>query len=158
MSTQLMTSWAEHDQALHDVLSRLSRSLCIFDDDLMQLKLESKENTDLLQRFLVADMKNTVQIVVKNVQPLQTRCARLMRLYVQYPNGMNVIEAPEHLSKLNDSMVIVDDAHALIRFHKDHARFKIILDDPVECRPYVQRFKEILLEGGEVVTARPLGL
>ena len=158
MSVQLMTSWAEHDHALHGVLSKLSRSLCIFDEDLMQLKLERKENADLLQRFLVADMSNRIQIVVKNAQPLQTKCARLMGLYMQYPHAMSVIEAPAHLARLNNLMLIADDAQALIRFHQDHARSKAIIDDPVECRPYIQRFKDILLEGGGVVTARPLGL
>jgi len=71
---------------------------------------------------------------------------------------MTLIECPKHLASLNDSMLIADDRHALIRFHLDHARAKAIIDSTEECLPYVLRFKEITKEGGEQISATPLGL
>lgn len=158
MNAQLITTWSEHDRYLQKILALASKTLCIFDHDLSKLKLEQRENAEALRRFLSTDRQRTVSVVVKNAEPFRRDCPRLMTLLATHPQNMGIIECPFHLVSLNDSMLIADDKHALIRFHTDNVRSKAIIDDAEECVPYVYRFKEILKEGGERICATTLGL
>ena len=158
MPPQLITHWTDHDLALTQILARARRSLHIFDRDLLKLRLESPAHAETLRRLLAGDQHQRIQIVVRDAGPLRRDCPRLMRLLATYPQRMLVCETPAHLAELSDAMVIVDDSHALVRFHQDHARAKLISDDPIACAPYIKRFAEILGEGGEPVSATTLGL
>jgi hypothetical protein len=62
------------------------------------------------------------------------------------------------LAHLRDCMIIVDGKHALIRFDRDQARSKLLIDEADELRPYIARFDEIWSAGGEPVRATALGL
>ncbi len=55
-------------------------------------------------------------------------------------------------------MLIADDCHALIRFHKDQVRSKVVIDSAADCQSYLFRFREIQNEGGTVISATTLGL
>ena len=158
MSSELITSWAEHDVALQKLLLLASNTLRIFDDDLVKLKLENRENADSVQRFLAASQSNRVWIVLKNADPLRCQSPRLMRLLKNYPQQMSVVEGPPHLASFNNSLCLADDRNALVRIHRDHARARIIIDSAPECTPYVQQFEAIHGEGGEPISATTLGL
>ena len=47
---------------------------------------------------------------------------------------------------------------ALVCFHREQPRARLIIDDVHECTPYVRRFEEILAAGGDPVSAMTLGL
>ena len=158
MASELITSWAAHDSALTGILLLATKSVRIFDDDLARLKLEDARNAEILQRFLASKTLHTAQFAVRNVQPVQRTCPRLMRLLATYPEKLSILACPEHLTRLNDSMVIADGRHALIRLHKDNVRSRIITDSPEECAPYASRFEDILREGGDHIGATTLGL
>jgi hypothetical protein len=158
MSSELITTWSEHDGSLQRILSLVTTTLFVFDEDLSKLKLERLEHADALHRFLLSDKRNRLQIVVKNSEPLRRHCPRLMKLLAVYGQNMSVVECPQHLLSLSDSLLIADEKHALIRFHKDSARSKLILDSAGECKPYANRFEDILKEGGQPVCTSTLGL
>lgn len=158
MTTELITSWAEHDVALRRILSELSQSLCVFDEDLTRLNLEQPEAADSIRGFLGSKAQSRLKIVLRNPEPFRRNSPRLMNLLGSHPEKMSVIEAPSHLLSLSDCIVLVDDRHALIRFHEDHARSKVIVDNASECMPYAKRFDEIFREGGEPISATTLGL
>ncbi|MBK8523622.1 MAG: hypothetical protein IPL58_05555 [Betaproteobacteria bacterium] len=75
-----------------------------------------------------------------------------------FAHNFHVIETPPHLANLSDAILLVDDASALIRFHRDHARSKEIFADPEACKPYHRRFEDIWNEGGNAVSATTAGL
>jgi len=158
MSYELITSWSAHHNALTQLLKLALKSVKIFDEDLEKLKLERADNCELFRQFLAADRRRIAQIFVKNPEPLRRNSPRLMQLLANHSSNLSIHVCPPHLGSLNDSMFIVDDRNALIRFHKDHVRSKIIGDDAEECAPYVNRFAEIQREGGEQVSATTLGL
>lgn len=158
MGTELTTNWSEHDTGLATILRSLSTSLTVFDEDLARLALERPESVEILRRCLVAGARHRIRIVVKNAAPLRNHSPRLFQLLATYPEQMTVIQCPQHLHSLNDALFIVNETHALIRFHKDNARSRIIIDDRDACAPYVQRFREIEREGGESISATTLGL
>ena len=158
MSSELISSWADYDGALQKILLVASRTLCIFDDDLSKLKLEGRENSESLRRFLSARQGNCLCIVLKDAEPLRSHSPRLMKLLTNYPQQMSVIECPLHLAPINNSLCLADDRHALVRIHQDHARARIVIDSPSDCAPYLQQFAAILNEGGEPISATTLGL
>ena len=158
MNPQLLTNWSEHDDSLPKVLLLATRTLRVFDEDLTRLGLEKPENAFFLRRFLALNRQNTLVIVVRNPDPLRRNSPRLMKLLSDFPGVMTIHECAPHLVSLSDTMVLADHAHALIRFHKDHARSKVVIDNADECRPYILRFEEILKEGGTPISATPLGL
>lgn len=158
MSSELITSWGEHDAALRKMLSLATRSICIFDGDLSKLKLGQSEPTELLRCFFDASRQNELRIALQDTEHLRRDHPRLVELLAIRPQNMMIIQCPSQLAELKDSMAIVDERHALIRIHKDHARSRVIYDSDVDCAPYVKRFEEILNEGGEPIGATTLGL
>ena len=158
MNSELIMNWGHHDQSLQKILELATQSLRIFDEDLSKLKLEQTENAELLRRFLGTDRQHILCIVVRNAEPFRRESPRLMSLLTLLPQNMTIHESPPHLASLSDSLVIADDRHALVRFHKDGARSKTIIDDAEQCKPYVNRFEDILKEGGEQICASTLGL
>jgi hypothetical protein len=158
MPANLTTTWAEYDSAVQNILALSSRSLCIFDENLIALKLERADRLALLRQFLSTDPANTVHIALRNAEPLRRHCPRLMQLLAAHAHNLSIIECPPHLATLGDSLIIADQQHAVIRFHNDHARAKAILNDREACAPYLQRYDQILEEGGTPVSATTLGL
>jgi len=158
MSSELISSWADYDGALQKVLLLASRTLRIFDDDLSKLKLEGRENSESLRRFLSARQASSLCIVLKDAEPLRRHSPRLMKLLTNYPQQMSVIECPLHLASFNNSLCLADDRHALVRIHQNHARARIIINSTPDCAPYLQQFETILNEGGEPISATTLGL
>lgn len=158
MNEELITNWTEHDRSLQKIIALAEKTLCIFDEDLTQMKLEQSDSTAILQRFLGSDRDHRLQIVVRDAGPFRTNSPRLWTLLETHPDNMTVFECPPSLASLSDALLIADDRHALVRFHKDHPRAKAIIDNPSECGRYRLRFEEILRECGEPIGTTTLGL
>lgn len=158
MPSTLITTWAEYDGAVQDILALATHRVCVFDKDLAALKLERPERLALLRQFLGAGPERTVQIAVQDAEHLRRNCPRLMELLAVHAHNLTIIECPTHLAGLSDSLLIADAQHAVVRFHRDQARAKKMINAVEECAPYQQRHDQILGEGGAPVTASTLGL
>lgn len=158
MQPGLITNWSEHDSHVQKILLLAKRTLRVFDEDLVRLGLERAENASTLRRFLASGRNTTLQIILRNGEPFRRDSPRLFRLLGDYADRMIVIEYPPLSGTPNDAMLIGDDCHALIRFHKDQVRSKTIIDNAAECRSYLSRFQDIQNEGGTVISATTLGL
>ena len=158
MTTKLITTWADYDNAVQDTLALATQRLRIFDENLVSLKLEQTERLALLRQFLSAGPERSIEIAVLDAEHLRRDCPRLMQLLAAHAHNLKIIECPPHLATLSDSLVIADSRHGVVRFHKDHARAKAIINDAEACAPYLQRYDQILEEGGTPVTPTTLGL
>lgn len=158
MSSELITTWTEHHCALQKVLLLASKTLRIFDDDLSKFKLESRENSEILQHFLTAKQENSLCIVLKNSRPVRCQSPRLMALLRNHPHQMSIVECPLHLASANNSLCLADDRHALVRIHHDQARARLVIDSAPDCSIYLQQFEAIADEGGEPISVTTLGL
>ena len=158
MAYELITTWGEYQSALDRLLGMARRSICIYDEDLSQIKLESPTRLNELRRLLRENQNNALRIAVRNAAPLRQQSPLLATLLGTYSHTAAAQETPATIAHLRDSMILVDDLHALVRFEKDQARSKILTDDPDALRPYINRFNEIWNEGGEVIANTTLGL
>jgi len=158
MSRELITSWNDYQAAIDRLLAMASQKICIYDEDLAQLRLDSENRQNALKRLLHDGRHETLQIAVRNAVPLSRENPLLVELLTTYSHLAAAQQTPPQLAHLRDSMLLVDDKHALIRFEQSQARSKLLIDEAEELRPYLLRFSEIWSEGGEPVRNTALGL
>lgn len=159
MARELITSWNDYHAAVDRLLALADGKIAVYDEDLANLHLGSPSSLDHLQRLLTTGHGLALRIVVRNAAPLQRQQEPgLLKLLSIYGHRATVLQAPEHLARLRDNMLIVDDRHALIRFDREQARSKLLLDEADEVRAYINRFEDIWTEGGETVSTTTLGL
>lgn len=158
MARDLITSWADYQTALDRLLAIATEKICVYDEDLVALKLDSPARLSALSRLFKAGRGNSLQIALRNAALVKINGPRLLTLLGTYSHLAEIRETPHQLSHLRDSMIVVDGKHALVRFDKDQPRSKLLIDEAEEVRPYLARFLQIWAEGGETVSGNPLGL
>ena len=158
MARELITSWADYQMALDRLLAIACHKISIYDEDLITLKLESAPRLLHIKRVLQAGQDNSLHIAVRNAKPIRQRHPLILNLLSTFGHRATARETPPQLAHMRDSMILVDDKHALIRFDRDMPRSKLLIDEIDETRPYLTRFKEIWSEGGESVSTTTLGL
>jgi hypothetical protein len=158
MARELITSWADYQMALDRLLAIACHKISIYDEDLITLKLESAPRLLHIKRVLEAGRDNSLQIAVRNAGPIRQKCPMLLKQLSTFGHCASARETPQQIAHLRDSIIIADDKHALIRFERDLPRSKLLIDEIDEVRPYLTRFKEIWLEGGESISSTTLGL
>lgn len=158
MARELITSWADYQTAVDRLLAVACQTICIYDEDLIALKLESPSRLLSCQRILKAGHDDALRIAVRNAAPIRQQHPKFQQLLATYSHLAKIRETPAQLAHLRDSMFIVDDKHALIRFERDLPRSKLLIDEADELRPYLTRFREIWSEGGEEISISTLGL
>ena len=159
MARELITSWNDYRAAVDRLLALAGEKIAVYDEDLANLRLGSRASLNQLQRLLTSDRGLALRIAVRNARPLQQqREPGLLKLLSMYSHRAAAQQTPEHLAHLRDNMLIVDDRHALIRFDREQARSKLLLDEADEVRAYGKRFEDIWAEGGETINATTLGL
>jgi hypothetical protein len=158
MARELITSWTDYQTAVDRLLAIACQTICIYDEDLTALNLESTNRLVSIKRILQTGHEDALRIAVRNATPIRQQHPKFQQLLSTYCHLAKTQETPAQLAHLRDSMVIVDDKHALIRFERDLPRSKLLVDEADELRPYLIRFREIWSEGGEGLTTSTLGL
>jgi hypothetical protein len=158
MTRELITSWSDYSAAVERLLAMACRQISIYDEDLAALKLQSLPCHNHLQRVLREDQTDALRIALRNAGQLRQQHPTLLNLLTIYSHRAAIQQTPEHIAHLRDSMIIVDDRHALIRFDRDQVRSKLLIDEAEELRPYLARFEEIWAAGGEPIGTSTLGL
>lgn len=158
MARELITSWSDYQAAIDRLLAMASETICIYDQDLGQLKLDSAPRLEQLRRILRHGQCDALQIAVRNADALRRQHPALLGLLSTYSHIAAARQTPEQLAHLRDSMILVDNKHGLIRFEQEQPRSKLLVDEPDELKPHLTRFAELLAEGGEQVSRTTLGL
>ena len=158
MARELITSWGDYQTAIDRLLAIACQKICIYDEDLGNLKLEATLRLPQIQRVLLAGHRESLQIIVRNADPLRNRSPLLIKLLADFSHLSVAQQSPPHLGNLRDSMLIIDDKYALIRFERDLPRSKLLINEAEELKPYLSRFTELLAAGGEPISTSTLGL
>ncbi len=158
MARELITSWTDYQTAIDRLLGIATKHICIYDEDLTTLKLDSPPRLALIKRLVSGTRSDALHIAVRNGSPLRNQHPMLQSLLTTYGHVASAQETPPQLAHLRDSMIIVDDKHGLIRFERDMPRSKLLIDEGDELRPYLEKFRAIWTEGGERISSSTLGL
>ena len=158
MARELITSWAGYQTAFDRLLAIATTQICIYDEDLTTLKLETPVRLAHIKRLLSEAPSEVLHIALRNGAPLRNQHPLLQNLLTTYGHVATARETPLQLAHLRDSMIIVDNKHGLIRFERDMPRSKLLIDEGDELRPYLAKFREIWAEGGERISSSTIGL
>jgi hypothetical protein len=158
MARELITSWHDYQSAIDRLLAIATGKVRIYDEDLQMIKPDAPARHMQLQRLLHAGHRESLQIALRHSDALLRDTPGLLKLLSTYGHIAAARQTPEHLAHLRDCLILVDDRHGLIRFDRDQARSKLLIDEPDEINIYTRRFSEIWNEGGDEISATTPGL
>lgn len=148
---------AEYSQAIDTLLDAARDTLCVFDPDLKESGFESRNRADALSAFLSL-RRGQIRLVLHDPEHLTRYCPRIMSLFTHYGHRFSIHQTPNDLRLLTDCFMLADEGNAVIRFHADHFRGKLLLANPEETKPWHQRFDELWEVSPAAVSATRLGL
>ena len=108
--------------------------------------------------MLQSAQPGAIRIALRNPEPLRRTQMHLIELLAVHAHVITIQETSQELSKLRDSMILLDEQHGLIRFDQEQARSKLLINESDELRPYMLRFDEIWKSQSVVISATSLGL
>jgi hypothetical protein len=151
-------SRAAYQLAIDRVLSAAKKELCIFDSNIGDLEFDSRARADALAGFLSGGQDHRLRVILHDLDHLTRYSPRLMALLKRYSHSFSVHQTPESLRGLSDRFFLADGVSGVIRFHADHYRGKVLLDQPLEIHGWLKRFEDLWLESVPGATATHLGL
>lgn len=149
---------SDYRLSLDRVIQLATRELNIFDLDLADGGYNTPQRFDLLRAFLAASRNNRAVIVLHDTDFLTKRCPRMMNLLTQFGHAIQINQTSQQARGVHDPIVIADQRHYVHRFHYDHPRGIVALDDYEGCTPLKQKFEEILEYSEPAASATILGL
>lgn len=158
MSRELIESWTDHASATERLLTMAKHRLWIYDEDLQTLKLDTAGHLAILSTFLTGYGDHPLCIALRDATHFQMHSPRLQRLLTTWEHKAEVRQAAASLAHLRDNMLLVDDAHALVRLEKNLPRSVLIIDEPEAVAAYAKRFSEIWQASDTNLLNKPLGL
>lgn len=152
-----LSSMAEYHAAMDELIGRATRCLRLFDRQL-DTTFNHPQRCERLRAFLLADRRNRLRIVLHDTSTLARNCARLLELQRQFSHAVAIHETRSEARRVHDPFALADECDHLHRFHHDHARAVLRLEDPAGTRTFVERFEEIWSFSDPSVNATTLGL
>jgi hypothetical protein len=134
---------ADYQAALLQIIQRATSELAVFDFNLADMRLESPAMHAALADFLADPSPRHVRIAIHHTSLLLTRMPRLVDLMRRHTHRIEVRQTPDAYRHLADCHLLADACNGVRRFHVDHARGSLILDDFPEIRPWWNRFEEL---------------
>jgi hypothetical protein len=136
-------TYEAYRQAVATVVAQAQRELAIFDPDLKETGLESRAGAEHLVRLLATSRGRQLRIVLHDPGHLERHCPRLITILRDYGHVASLRRTPGNLRNLTDCFVVADGRHAVIRFHADHARGKLLIAQDDEVGIWQRRFAEL---------------
>ena len=155
---RLIGTKAEFALALDQVIGKTRRTLRLFDPTLADYGMGTALREEQLRNFLLKSRASRLMIAVHDTTVITRAAPRLMRLVRQFSHAIAIHQTHAEIRKLDDSLVIGDDAHCLRRPHSRQARGSVYLDDAVESRAWLNRFNAIWEQSSPSVSATTIGL
>ena len=145
-------------QAIDELVANATGRLVIFDRDLADYGFNSSERFNRLKVFLLANRRNSIQIVVHRSNYLERDCTRMMILLRQFPHAVSIGRTLPEAQRVADAFMIANGLHYFHRFHSDHPRAELVLHDESGAGVLQRRFEEILIYTEPAIGATILGL
>ncbi len=151
-------TYQDYRRAVADLIALAQRELVIFDSDLGETGFESRAGIESVSRFLNVRRDNTMRVVLHNPDRVERNCPRLMALLKLRGHSISFRQSPEDLRRLTDCFMAADGRHALIRFHADHARGKLLIEQPDDVGGVWKRFDALWEISSPSLSGTTLGI
>jgi hypothetical protein len=132
--------------------------LRVFDPDLAALRLNDAARIEALTAFLAASRTRRLFMAVHDTDYVTRQCPRMMALLARYAHAIQVQRTHEEIRNLQDSFLVLDQAHYVRRPVASFFRGAIGLNDETEALSMRTRFQEIWAASFPAVSSTTLGL
>jgi hypothetical protein len=149
---------SDYGMAVDEIIQQATHSLKIFDINLHGAGFNSPARIELLQNFLHLSRANRLTLILHDTHYLQSECPRLVGLLRLFSHSSSVYQTTEEAKSASDPFIIADETHYLHRFHHEHPRALLALNDPEGALDLSRRFSEIQNASEASAPATTLGL
>lgn len=163
-SRVMLASNADFAAQLDVLISKTTRCLRIFDFNAAGCGLNRPAREEQLAALLRGGRNGgapgspRLMIVVHDTRYLAREAPRLQRLLGLFSHLMAIHETNEEIRKVEDCLIVGDDAHCIRRPHWERAHGFALFDDPVGTRDWLLRFSEVWEASHLGLSATTLGL
>ena len=154
----MLTTRREYLAAVDQLLAMAKRELRVFDPDLLALDFNAPPRIELLRSLLASNRNHRVRIALHDVEHVNTRCSRLLRLISTFPAGIIIQRTQGEATRAQDCFVMADDENVVRRPAAPQSRGVLLLDDPNEGFAMRDRFEQIWESSYPAVFATKTGL
>jgi len=153
-----LDSIAEQAAAIDELLDLARESVRVFDRDLSDMGWNTVARAERLIAFLRRGRSVKLEIIVHDTRWIESSCPRLVQLLRTFGHAITLYKTGAEARAAMDPLVIVDGRHFLHRFHADHGRASLGIEQPVAAKPLATRFDEIWATGEPGLSGTVLGL
>lgn len=148
----------EYEQAVDLVIRQARHNLRIFSYNLRGEGYNSLTRIEALQNFLLMSRANRLTIVLHDTDYLTRECPRMMNLLQQFSHAISIYQTSDEARSISDPFIIADNDHYLHRFHYDHPRAALAINDKVGALELARRFNAIVEASEPAAPPTTLGL
>jgi len=148
----------DYVQAIDQVIRQARRNLRIFSYNLRDEGYNSLARIEALQNFLLMNRANRLAIVLHDTDYLTRECPRMTNLLQQFSHAISIYQTSDEARSISDAFIIADNDHYLHRFHHDHPRAALALNDKEGALNLSRRFNEIMEASEPAAPPTTLGL
>lgn len=134
---------ADYATALDTVCAGAKHNLLVFEKDFSNIGFNDIGRTEILRTFLLSSPQNKLQLLAHDTRPISQYCPRLMTLLRQFSHSMSIFQTPKHLQHISEPFAVADASAYVRRFHFDHSRGMLALNDPSQARMLKSKFDEM---------------
>ena len=153
-----ISSMAESNAAIAEVIAAAQRTVRIFDFSLANRGFNSPARYDALRHLLVTGRAHRILIALHEPEHLERECPRLLMLLRQFPMSIEIHRTISLARNAMDPFVLADDHSVWHQLHHMQPRAIVALHSPVDAIPILQRFDEIWDHSEPAVSATTTGL
>lgn len=155
---ETFASESGYRDALVAVIALARREIVCFDQDLIAMGLAETRTVALLSDFAQGGRQRRIRFAVHDAEPMAARAPRLIELLRRFSHVVEVRRTPDHLHHLAERWLLADAGSGVIRFHADHARGKLVTDEPTEIQGWWQRAEDLWADSEVCSPASVTGL
>lgn len=157
-TSMLITGMQESRNAIDRVFGSAQKIIRIFENDLSDSGYKHPGRIRLLERFLLKNRNNKLQIVLHDTRTLDRDCARLMALFRRHSDAFSIKRTTDAAKHASDSLIVADSNSAWHRLHRDHPQATYVIGESPDMLLLIQRFNEIWESSETAAGAFTLGL
>jgi hypothetical protein len=153
-----LTSLAESQAAIDEVIATARGSLRLFDFSLYGRGFNAPARIERIREFLVAGRAHRLLVALHDTETLERDCPRLLALLRQFPMSVEIHRTVGQAKRAMDPFIVADDHSVWHQLHHEQPRAIVALHSPPDAVPLAQRFGEIWELSEPCALGRVLGL
>jgi hypothetical protein len=155
---RLLSSVADSQAAIDDVIATAQRTLRLFDMALTGRGFNAPARIDRVREFLVRGRAHRLAVALHETETLERDCPRLLALLRQFPMSVEIHRTIGQARNAMDPFLVADDHSVWHQMHHEQPRAIVALHSPPDAVPIGGRFEEIWELSEPCALGRVLGL